>query len=177
MRIRLLTPLLMILLIFAPYTLAQAQTQKDERSVKAAYIYNFLHFTEWPTPPNQPFHFCIVGHTSLDRELARLNHKPIRDGVVIAISHVSVTDDWGFCRALFVDSSSRKQIDRLLVKLNSAPILTISDSKGLADHGIMIEMGARHNRIAFDINLKAAHAANMNFSARLLKLARYVAMR
>jgi hypothetical protein len=65
----------------------------------------------------------------------------------------------------------------LLQQLAATPVLTITDSTGLADRGIMIEMRRQGPRIVFDVNLAAARKANIDFSARLLKLASFVAYR
>lgn len=165
--------LLLILLLWASSALAQ----QDERAVKAAYIYNFLHFTEWPIPLDQPFYLCILGRTSLDDELRQLENQLVRHDITIAVEHVTISDDLEFCHSLYFDDSQRRQLDSLLRKLNAAPVLTISDAEGLADRGVMIEMDTLHNKVAFEINLSAAHRADMDFSARLLKLARYVATR
>jgi len=168
-----LLPIALTILLQAPPALAQI----DERTVKAAYIYNFLQFTEWPTSPNEPFDLCVLGNTALDAELSKLQGKPVRNGTHISIRHVSLNDDLSSCEALYLDDGKRRQVDYLLRKLIDSPVLTISDAEGLADRGVMIEMVTGQNRIVFDVNLKAAREVDMNFSARLLKLARYVATR
>ncbi len=166
--------LLLGLLLWA--TTASAQSL-DERAVKAAYVYNFIRFTEWPIALEQPFYLCILGRTSLDNALSQLEGQPVRHGITVRVVHVAAGDDLSFCHSLYFDESQRRQIDVLLRHLNSAPILTITDAQGLADRGAMIEMGTQRNRIAFEVNLWAAQQAEMHISARLLKLARHVATR
>jgi hypothetical protein len=163
-----------ITIIFTLIFVAPTQAQLDERIATAAYIYNFLRLTEWPTPPKQPFHLCILGHTSLDEQLHLLEGKQVRKDVTILVHHVSIDEELGFCRAIYFDGRKRKQIDVLLRKLHGQAALTISDADGLAEHGVMIEITSLNKRLAFDINLKVARHLKMNFSARLLKLARFV---
>lgn len=165
--------LFLTLLLWASSALAQ----QDERAVKVAYIYNFLRFTEWPIPLEQPFYLCVLGRTPLDDELLQLENQPVRQDTVIDVVHVAIGDDLEFCHSLYFDDAQRRQIDMLLRQLNAAPILTISDAEGFADRGVMIEMGTLRNRVVFEVNLSAAQLADMDISAQLLKLARYVAIR
>jgi hypothetical protein len=81
------------------------------------------------------------------------------------------------CQVLYVDEHNRRTLDSLLRRLGSSPVLTITDASGFADQGIMIEMRKQGQRIVFDVNLAAARRARLDFSARLLKLASFVADR
>jgi hypothetical protein len=163
-----------ITIIFMLTLVSTARAQLDERMATAAYIYNFLRLTEWPSPPKQPFNLCVLGHTTIDDELHLLEGKEVRKDVTISINHVSIDEDIGYCNAIYFDSSKRKLIDVLLRKLHGLPALTISDADGLTERGIMIEITSSNRRLAFDINLKAARHVKMDFNARLLKLARFV---
>ena len=149
----------------------------DERSVKAAYIYNFIRLTEWPTPLEQPFYLCILGRSSLDNALNKLSGQPVRTDIHIRVINVDIGDDLSSCNALYFDDSQHRQIDVLMRRLVSSPILTITDVQGLADRGTMIEMSTQRNRVVFEVNLGAAQRAEIRISARLLKLARHVATR
>ncbi|RDL45684.1 DUF4154 domain-containing protein [Marinomonas piezotolerans] len=168
----LLTPFFALLLCVT----VQAQPV-DERSVKAAYIYNFLRLTEWPIPLEQPFYLCILGRTPLDGALNKLTGQPVRSHTNIRVINVTIGDELAVCNALYFDQSQYRQIDVLMRRLMSAPILTITDVQGLADRGTMIEMSTQDNRVVFEINLRAAQQAEIHISARLLKLARHVATR
>ncbi|HEV8689084.1 MAG TPA: YfiR family protein [Ideonella sp.] len=152
-----------------------ADAQVDERALKAAYLFNFIQFTQWPVPPDEPFRLCVLGHTPLDEQLAQLEGKPVLGGLHISVRHVAPRDSLAGCHALYLDDSQRAQVDEVLGRLASAPVLTITDSDGLADRGMMIEIHKREARLGFEVNLKVARRANLNFSARMLKLASFVA--
>jgi hypothetical protein len=165
---------LLIATLLAP--LAQpAAAQVDERALKAAYLFNFIQFTQWPVPPDEPFRLCVLGRTPLDEQLAQLEGKQVLAGLHISVRHVVLRDSLAGCHALYLDDSQRGQADEVLGKLGSAPVLTITDSDGLADRGLMIEIHKRDARLGFEVNLKMARRANISFSARMLKLASYVA--
>lgn len=154
---------------------ASALAQVDERALKAAYLFNFIQFTQWPVPPEEPFRLCVLGRTPLDEHLARLEGKPVLNGLHVSIRHVMPRESLAGCHALYVDDSQRQQVDEVLGRLAGAPVLTITDGDGLADRGMMIEIHKRDARLGFEVNLKVARRANINFSARMLKLASYVA--
>lgn len=152
-----------------------AMAQVDERALKAAYLFNFIQFTQWPVPPDEPFRLCVLGSTPLDEQLAKLEGKPVLSGLHISVRHVAPRESFAGCHALYVDDSQRSQVDEVLGRLAGAPVLTITDGDGLADKGVMIEIHKREARLGFEVNLKVARRANLTFSSRMLKLASYVA--
>lgn len=159
------------LVLYAPGVRAQA----DERALKAAYLFNFIQFTQWPVPPDEPFRLCVIGRTQMDEHLAKLEGKQVLGGLHIAVRHLAPRESFSGCHALYLDDSQRGQVDEVLGRLAGAPVLTITDSDGLADKGMMIEIHKRDARLGFEVNLKVAKRANLVFSARMLKLATYVA--
>jgi hypothetical protein len=153
----------------------RAQAQVDEREMKAAYLFNFIEFTQWPVPPDEPFRLCVLGRTRLDEQLARLDGKVARGDRHISVRHVGLDDSLEQCHALFVDEGQRANVDELLKRLAASPVLTVTDGSGLADRGLMIEIHKRAAKLGFEVNLNVARRANISFSARMLKLASYVA--
>lgn len=154
---------------------AQVQANVDERALKAAYLYNFIQFTQWPEPPEHRLTLCVVGSTALDGYLDRLAGKPVLNGAQIDIRRVAPREVASACQVLYLDDNQRDLTDDLLLRLGSAPVLTITDADGLADRGVMIEIHRRDERLGFEVNLRSARRAKLQFSARLLKLASYVA--
>jgi len=154
---------------------AAAHAQVDERAMKAAYLYNFIQFAQWPVPPDEPFRLCVLGRTPMDEPLARLEGKRVLNDVHIKVVHVSLQDPLAPCHALYLDDSQRKLAPELLARLDSAPILTITDGDGLADQGLMIEIQKRDLKLGFEVNLAMARKVRISFNARMLKMANYVA--
>ena len=156
---------------------AHANEPVDERAMKAAYLYNFALFAQWPNLPDADFQLCVLGTTPLDAELERLEGKRVQNGLPIAMRWIMPGEPLGGCQLLYVDEHNRKTLDSLILRLGSLPVLTITDATGFADRGVMIEMRKQGQRIVFDVNLAAARRARLDFSARLLKLASFVANR
>lgn len=147
----------------------------DERAMKAAYLYNFAVFTQWPKLSSTAFQFCVLGASAVDEELRRLQGRPVQSGLPLVVRNVVPGDDLEPCQLLYVDDSQRRQFAAALGRLNGYPVLTVTDAEGLVEHGAMIEVRRQGNRLAFDVNLPAARRVKLDFSARLLKLASYVA--
>ena len=113
-----------------------AHAQVDERAMKAAYLYNFIQFAQWPVAPDEPFRLCVLGQTPLDAQLEKLAGKTVLNGLHIAVVHVTAQDALGKCHALYLDDSQRRWLPELLPRLEQAPILTITDGDGLAEQGL-----------------------------------------
>ena len=168
---------LILLALSLPGQTVRADTAVDERAMKAAYLYNFALFAQWPTLPAADFQLCVIGNTPLDAELEQLAGKRVQNGLPIVMHWIMPGEPLDGCQLLYVDEHNRKTLDSLVRRLASLPVLTITDASGFADRGIMIEMRKQGQRIVFDVNLAAARRARLDFSARLLKLASFVADR
>ena len=147
----------------------------DERAMKAAYLYNFALFTQWPKLSASVFQFCVLGVSALDDELRRLQGRPVQNGLPLVVRNVVPGDDLEPCQLLYLDENQRRQFASTLGRLSGYPVLTVTDAEGLVEQGAMIEVRRQDNRLAFDVNLSAARRVRLDFSARLLKLASYVA--
>ncbi|SDB11421.1 protein of unknown function [Pseudomonas sp. NFACC23-1] len=169
--------LLISAVLYLPSQSLLADAAVDERAMKAAYLYNFTLFAQWPSLPDADFQFCVLGSTPLDEELTHLEGKKAQNGLPISIRWVLPNESFSGCQVLYIDERNRRTLDSLLHRLAASPVLTITDATGFADRGIMIEMRRQGPRIVFDVNLAAARRVNLDFSARLLKLASFVAYR
>ncbi|MBB5017333.1 hypothetical protein HNQ59_000597 [Chitinivorax tropicus] len=164
--------MLWLLLVGCLATSLRAGT--DEHSLKVAYLYNFIQFTQWPTmPADQAFQLCVLGSTPLDTALDGLEGKQVLNGMRIKVRHI-LPKDVDTCHALYVDDSQRKLAEQVLTRLSNAPVLTVTDADGLADRGAMIEIRKRDLKLGFEVNLAQAKRAKLNFSSRMLKLALFV---
>ena len=125
-------------------TFAQAQ----EHELKAAFIYNFISFTEWPGKIGATIDICTLGNDPLNIPLDALQNKPAKDAL-IAVRHLRSGDEMKDCQVVFISNSQRTNFSAILSNLKSAPILTVTDSEGLAAQGVMIELGLEERHIVF----------------------------
>jgi hypothetical protein len=155
-------------------TNAAERAPVDERAMKAAYLYNFAVFTQWPKLSAPSFQFCVLGTSAVGDELRRLQGRPVQEGLPLMVRNVMPGDDLESCHLLYVDEGQRRLFPVTLKQLNGYPVLTVSDAEGVVEQGVMIEVRRQGSRLAFDVNLPAARRVKLDFSARLLKLASFV---
>lgn len=150
-----------------------AETVLAEYQVKAAYLYNFISFTEWPRTPDTELRLCVYGPDPFGVELDALHGKKVggRKLTVVRISTVELLDA---CHAAFLASDVISNLPRILDRLRDRAVLTIADSPGAALQGVAINMRKAGDRVVFDVNLAAVHAQGLSLSYRLLRLAEEV---
>ena len=156
---------------------AAGASEFDEYAVKAAYLYNFAKYVEWPpgtfASADAPLLICIVGDNPFGDALSALSGKMIENHPV-EMRRLSVTTDLNPCHIVFVSRAEQGRFKTLLAKLARQPILTVSDISDFAQAGGMIGLIETDQRIRFDINLTATRQARLKLSSQLLKLATIV---
>lgn len=151
-----------------------AQTA-TEQALKAAFIYNFAVFTEWPAAalaPDASLSICIHPGSPLGAALADLNLPTIRGHQVLIQSNNTL--NLRSCHILLLDALDRPELGRIKQALTGANVLTITDMANPGPGDAIISLSVNQKRIAFDIDLTAAHQAQLSISSKLLRLARNV---
>jgi hypothetical protein len=156
---------------------ACAEDKAEEYAVKAAYLFNFAKFVEWPPPalptPQSPLTLCITGKDPFGDTLETVRDKSVRDRPLV-IRRLSRLEEPTHCHLLFLSDSESTRLGQVLAKLKNGPILTVSDIPGFADAGGMIGLVNVGQRIRFEINLPTVQKANLKISSQLLKLAKII---
>jgi hypothetical protein len=145
-----------------------------EYELKAAFVYNFALFTDWPddtTYEGNTLNICVNQRSALRVPLASLSEKPVK-GRRVAVRFLSSPDSLRACHILFIDSADRDQWGTLRKDLGGMSILTISDDEEIGRDGSIITLAMDRNRIVFDIDMRAARQARLVLSSKLLRLAR-----
>lgn len=145
----------------------------DEAAVKAAFIYNFIKFIEWPdiSRSQNAFTVCTTDLDALQGNLSVLDGKMLRDRK-IEVRYGVVGDALKNCQLVFVSSSV--SVGQIVSKLKNQPIVTVSDIPGFVEQGGGLGLIRDDNRISFQVNLDATNAAGVHVSAQLLKLAQSI---
>ncbi len=150
---------------------------EDEAALKAAYVYNFILFAHWPYLPGDAIHLCVLARGGVEAELLRLDGREVQGGRSLMVRSVKPGEPFAGCQVLFLDEGNRRVLDTLLYRLIDLPVLTVADGAGFVDKGVMIEMRRVEQRVVFDVNLTAARRVSLDFSPRMLRLAKFVAYR
>jgi hypothetical protein len=149
------------------------QGRPEEYQVKAAYLYNFGRFVEWPATAvnNKPFTICVLGHDPFGAVLDNtLIGESINNRKLEARRIASAREADG-CEILFVSSSEAARTKEILAAVEKFGPLTVSDMPNFVTNGGMIQFLLVDNKVRFEVSLKPAQKAGLNFSSQLLKVA------
>jgi len=153
----------------------QHNLQLAEQDIKAALLYNFLRYTQWPHPPapGGAVLVCLWGRDPFDGRLAPMAGRTVNQRR-IEVRPVRAEGELDTCALLFVNAEERANWPRLRTYLARRSVLTVSDYDGFARAGGMLEFAEVRNRIALRINVAAAEMADLQVQDRLLRLASVV---
>jgi hypothetical protein len=167
------TPAWCLGLALAAFAPAALSDDLPEYRLKAAFIYNFALFTEWPAEVGSTLNLCVYGRDPFGEELDALQGKAVGDRRIV-VSRITNLEGLTACQVVFIVGPSGDGIARVLSSLRGASVLTIADAPGAAQQGVALSMSVVKNKITFEANLTAARAANVKLSSRLLSLATQV---
>lgn len=164
--------LLFVLLVAAGRaSMARADDDLDigrEEQLKAAYLFNFAKFVEWPASAKGPIRACFIGAQGIYASLTQSAAGKTIGTRSILTSLLQVGDSWSGCDVIYIDAA----LDPCVPLHDLAgSALTVSDGDGFTHHGGIIRLFKHDNRLRFDINLDNARRAGLKISSNLLKLA------
>jgi hypothetical protein len=156
---------------------AQAQSA-TEYQVKAAFLFNFAKFVEWPadafSTADAPLQVCILGQDPFGRDFEQVIEDKTVNGHRLEVAHPDGVPQARACQILFIASSEKARLREILLGLKGACVLTVGDTPGFAQLGGIINFVLDENRVRFEINQKAAEQVHLKLSARLLTVAKLV---
>lgn len=162
-----------VALIGLPFTSIGFAGPLPEYAMKAAFVYNFMLFTQWPTLPNNTLRICTLESDTLKHELEKFkDNQP--HGARLIISRISNLDKIKECQALYLSEEDKKRLPAILSLLEDAPVLTITDVPELIGKGVIIGIKTESKRIVFEVDAQAAKKSNLYLSSKLLSLAKSV---
>lgn len=145
-------------------------SEVPEFRLKAAFVYNFTVFTEWPASVGPTLNLCLFGPDPFGAEIDTLHGKRAGDRLIAVHRRASV-ESLRSCQVVFASAGAIAQLPRIVEALRGLPVLTIADSPGALQQGVVINMTEDRGRVAFEANLQAARAAQLTLRANLLRLA------
>lgn len=167
-----------VLLLLSCRLTSGAAPNLTEYQVKAAYIYNFTQFMDWPTnafaTTNAPVVIGILGEDPFGRILDEVVRNEVVRGRPLVVKRLRPDEDLRDCCVLFISRSEKERLPAVLHQLRGSPVLTISDSNGFAQQGGMVNLILVNQTVKMEINQTAVETAGLQVSSKLLKLARIV---
>ena len=160
-------------LIAAP---AAGQTAAASK-VKAAFLYNFAKFAEWPAdtlPPGERLQLCVVGDDAVADALEQTIKGRAIEGHELSVRVIAADSLVRSCHLLYVDGRDARRSSQLLEALKGAAVLSVGDGEKFAELGGVAQLVLEQDRMRFAVNVTAAERARLHLSSKLLSLASIV---
>ncbi len=146
----------------------------SEYDVKAAFLYNFGKFIQWPTnafaSANAPLVIGIYGNNPFGQNIASVVRGRKINGHPVVARPVS-SNELKECQILFICQSEQKKIKDILKTLDQTAVLTVSENVDLSQPGVIINFIIQDEHVRFEINNTAAEKVGLKISSKLLILA------
>ena len=150
----------------------------SEYQIKAAFLYNFAKFVEWPAKAlpetSTSMTLCILGEDPFGTDLEQSLDGKTVNGKSIAIKRFRGIRGLEVCHILFISSSERLHLPEILDALREASVLTVGETEQFAKLGGIINFTIEENKVRFEINVDAVERAGLKISSRLLKLGKVI---
>jgi hypothetical protein len=153
----------------------QSQTV-HEYEIKAAFLYNFVKFVEWPNevlPETSDITVCVLGGEPSVEPLESINGKTVR-GRRLSVRRIRAITNVESCHVLFISSSEEGRLPQVMQNLHGSSVLTVGEMERFIASGGIINFVVERNKVRFEINPTSAERARLKLSSQLLSLARVV---
>jgi len=163
------------MVLIPSYTRAE-QSKPGEYEVKAAFLYNFVKFVEWPdakkTRAGRIINICILGQDPFGDALDFIQNETVQ-GLRLVVKRVA-RQHTGDCQVLFISNSEREDIRHILGLVKALNVLTVGDTEGFAQKGVIINFYIEEGKVRFEINLNALKRSELSISSKVMHLARII---
>jgi hypothetical protein len=154
---------------------ATAADVPSDAAVRAAFVFNFAKFTEWPgLAAGAPIVACVAKDEDIAAALTAIVRGETIGGHAMVVWRRNDDSPWEGCQVLFMPGGAARDFASVASAIRTRPVLTVSGSPGFSQHGGMIELFVDGGRLRFAINVDAVDRAGLHISSRLLGLAKVV---
>lgn len=147
----------------------------SESTLKAAFLYNFAKFVQWPAAafrsPSAPLLLCTYQSNKIGSALKDIVKEKTIHGRSLAVKEIEDISQSKGCQVLFVGKSAGQDEESILAKIRRRSILVVGETPDFAREGGAINFVIRDNRLRFVVNLSATDMARLKLSSKLLSLA------
>jgi hypothetical protein len=154
---------------------AAQQPQISEYKVKAAFLFNFAKFVEWPpeafASADSPFVIGVFGENPFGDDLADTVRNKTINNHPFSIKVVKSLGECTNCHMLFVSIQEKKRVSEILGEIRNASVLSVGEMDGFTEAGGVINLVRDGQKFRFEINTDSAKKSNLKISSKLLGLA------
>jgi hypothetical protein len=170
-----------ILVLLSLISLCRVESRAQARSeseVKAAFLYNFAKFVDWPPEvfphEDSALKICVLGQNPFGPEFGAFIEGKAAQGRKLQFAQVQNVQQAKSCQILYVASSEKPQILQILKAVDGGRVLTVGDWNEFARSGGIINFVLENDRVRFEINVDAAERSGVKLSSKLLGVASIV---
>ena len=148
----------------------------SETEVKAAFLYNFGSYVQWPVedPPTETIRIAVLGAPAIAGELERFVQGRRIRGLPVTVHRLRTVADLDGDEMLFIGSQENRRLAQLIAATAGGSTLIVTDAPdGLAE-GAMINFRVVDRRVRFEVSVPRAREAGLTLSSRLLAAALHV---
>lgn len=158
---------------------AQQQQQVGEDDLKAAFLYNFAKYVEWPSSAftaigPETFRLCVVADPPFVKMVQDIVTDETIDDRRVVLLTPEGAEEARTCHILFIGGDERDRAPGLLSAVQNSPVLTVGNGAEFLGLGGMLGFVRDGTRVRFDVNIVVARRAGLVISSRLLRIARRV---
>ena len=147
-----------------------------ENDLKAAFLYNFTKFVEWPTnaftSTNAPIRFAVFADEEFGARLKLLLNEKKAHGRSFEVQTINNAQEAKNFHIVFVPGAESRRAVPVLEATNKRPVLTIGESDQFLELGGIISLFFAESQLAFEVNPQSAEKAGLEISSHLLRLAK-----
>lgn len=145
----------------------------DEAQLRAAFVYRFAQYTQWPPPPLREFTYCVAGMDGDAEVWRQMSARPMA-AATVQMQRIDSPRQAAQCQLLVLGFSDRAELRRWLGALADGPVLVIGNSPEAFRAGATIGLVLEPNGLTFRVNNTEAKRRGLILSSQMLKLAREV---
>ena len=154
------------------------ETELLERSVKAAFLFKFPNYVDWPSAAfgtaDAPIVIGVAGSEGVARELQQIVAGRTGGQRPVVVRQLREGDSLADVQVLFIGRSDAPRMQAWLRAARDRPILTVTEAEAGLEQGAVINFVLVQGRVRFDISLEAAERSGLKVSSRLLAVAQQV---
>jgi hypothetical protein len=163
------------LLVFGIFFSSAQTTDDREYKIKAAFLFNFTQFVEWPVnalpETKAPLVIGILGESPISTYLEEIISREQVNGHPLVVQQYKNVEEIKTCHILFISLADTNKLEQAITSLKGRSILTVSDRNNFIKQGGMIGFIRKDNKIEIQINPETAKEANLIISSKLLRVA------
>ncbi|MGD9158826.1 MAG: YfiR family protein [Desulfobacteraceae bacterium] len=169
-------------LIFTLLVFLQADLlfcQIEEYTLKAVYLERISRFLEWPPKSNSPwadnyFIIGVLGETQIGKTMEALYATRKIKNKQIKIHYFSTLEKIEECHILYIGPSKSKELNQILALTRNKPIVTVGDTEGYSEKGVLVNFFIENSKLRFEINERGFYESGILIDSLLLKVARVI---